>query len=231
MDVAGWIKRFFFKICSKIEDRLAAYIASGIIIVVLVICIVFWEWIKTKHSLEVYGWLWVLISVVILFLVVFFFRSMLNDRGRLKNPRDIVSAINAWFADGDHQMYPVNLGIPHSFSTLEKELYLKQGSSLKYLPMCALTHGYVFEMGHKTFTLKKLTRDNDPREVFEKYYGRLNQGEKEFVLTCSDIDNELGWPKGAVKSYLLTIRTAVNKKFDYDVEDIGGNQVRIKRKN
>lgn len=238
MDMLEWTKGFFFKICKKIEDHLAKIIAGGIIAVASVMCVVFskwmvviWEWLKTKHSLEVYGWLWIIVSFILLFLVVFFFRSMLKDRGRLKNPLDIVNTIDAWLAGGDRQMYPVDLGTPHSFRTVEKELYLKQGSSLKYLPMCALRYGYAFEMGHKTFTLKKLTRDNDPSEIIHKHLESCKTKDKEEFMVPCDIDDRLGWPKGAFKSFLLIRPPVVNEKYGYEAHDAGRDKVRIKQKN
>jgi len=234
MDIVGWIKRFFFKICDKIEDRLASLLAGLILLITLVVCIVCWEWLKAIHSLKMYGWLWIFILTICSLSIVYSLCCMLRDRGRLKNPCDIVSAIDAWLAAGVHQIHPVEIDTPYYFHEVEKELYLKRGSSLKYLPMSALKHGYTFEMGNKTFKLRKLTPANDPKEIFNKHFDRLNKGEDEIVLSCSNIDNELGWPKGATKSFILSrllTRSQVNVKFGIKVEDAGGDRVRIKRKN
>ena len=232
MDIVGRSKEFLFKICSKIEDRLADLLAGVILATAVVVCVVFWEWAKTKHSLETYGWLWILASTVFLFLMVYSLRSALQHKGRLRDPGDIISTIDAWLADGDQQSYPVDLGTPNSFRALEKELHLRRGSSLKYLPMCALKHDYAFEMGHETFTLKRLTRDNDPRDIIQEYLGTLStKDEEEFVVHCSDIENRIGWPKGAFKSFLLIRPPLANEKHGYQAVDAGGDRVRIKRKN
>ena len=58
MDIKGRIKEFCFKVLNKIEDHLATVVASGLILIVTILCIIFWEWVKTKHSLEMYGWMW-----------------------------------------------------------------------------------------------------------------------------------------------------------------------------
>ena len=67
------IKKFGLKIWNKIEDHLAKYIAGGIIVIFVVLCIVSWEWLRAKHSLEMFGWLWILILFLLVSLPVLIF--------------------------------------------------------------------------------------------------------------------------------------------------------------
>ena len=128
MDMLGRSKEFFFKICNKIEDRLAGLVAAGITAMAVVVCVVFWEWAKTKHSLETYGWLWVLASTVFFFLIVYSLRSAIQYRGRLKDPRDIVSSVYDWLDAGGSQMNPVETNTPYYIQEVEK--YLKSSELL-----------------------------------------------------------------------------------------------------
>ena len=229
-----WIKSFGLKIWDKIKDHLASYIARYILLLVgvifLIICFFLRKWAFTKYSLEIYVWTWLSILFVFLFLFVFFLRSTLYKVRRLKNPRDIINAINNWFTRHIDGAAPIVQNQPYYFADVEKDLhYLKRGKSKIYLPMVALKHGYCFEAGKKTFKLSKLTLNNDPTNVLEKYLKPLLNGEKEIILPCSDIDIELIWPEGATKSFLLS-RPLKNVEFGIEIEDIGGDKIRIIRK-
>ena len=185
------------------------------------------DWFFSIWYVEMPGWVWVLICVVVLLLVVYFVLSMMEKLGRLKNPRDVISAIEDWLT-GDNSDKP-QTNMQYYFAGVEKSLKLKRGSSKRYLPMISWKHGYAFQMGKKTFTLTRLTHQNDPTAILEPYFNNLFT-EKEITLSCNDIDSKLGWPEGATKSFLL-IRTPLrNINFEIEIKDMGGDKIRIIRK-
>ena len=53
------IKKFGLRIWDKIEDHLAKCIAGVIIAFFVVAALVFWKWLTSKHSLEMYGGVWI----------------------------------------------------------------------------------------------------------------------------------------------------------------------------
>jgi len=186
------------------------------------------NWLLSEHSIEVYGWLWIFGFGLFLFLIIYSLQCVLRDKGRLKNPHDIVSAIDTWLSAGDRQFYPVEMDTPYYFCEVERDRNLKRGSSLKYLPMIAFRHNYAFEMGKKTFKLTNLTPDKDPRNIFEKHFKPIFNGEeKEIFLSCKDIDKKLGWPEGATKAWLLS---RPNTSEEFKIEDEGGDKIRIVQK-
>jgi hypothetical protein len=225
MDIKGLIKRFCLNVLNKIEDRIVNVIASAIIIVVLASCVIFWKWVTEKHSVEFYGWVWVSLCGGCLFLAVYFILGIVGEIGRLKNPQDVMSAIERWFARGEFGDR-ILTNTPYFFARVEKSLNLKRGSTI-YLPTIALKHGYVFKMGKKTFTLDRRTNQNDPFSIVSRYLKPLDTGEKEVLLPCDSIDRELIWPKGSAK--VLLLNTFLRNEY-FVVEDMGKDKVRSIRK-
>jgi hypothetical protein len=213
---------------SKIAEHFATVIAASIILISSTLCIIFWEWLKTKHSFEIYNWTWILIVPIFVFLLGHFLFCIFLDRGRLKNASDIINTIDNWFSKDINGRPPIYSEGPFYFSSVEKDLNLKRGNR-KYLPMVAWKHGYRVESGKKTFKLSKLTLNNDPSTVLESYLKPLLNGEKEIIFSCGDIDKELIWPEGATKS-LLVSRPLKNVNFGIEIDDIGGDKIRIIRK-
>ncbi len=201
MDIKEWIAQFWLKVLNKIEDHVAAVIAGVIISISTVICVFFYGWMKTTHSLTMYGWAWLLFLLVVLFLIFYFLYNTLREKGRLKNEHDILNAIDSWFTEGDGYGESVERNVNYYFSCLEKDLNLRRGSSKRYLPMIACKHRYAFETGEKTFKLTNLTPEKDPWKIFEKHLKPMFTGkEKEVFLSCKDIDRKLSWPEGATKA-------------------------------
>jgi hypothetical protein len=224
-----WIKQFCIKVFHKVEDHVAGTLASILIVIVVVSCSFFWGWLKRKYSLEMYAWTWLLVLSIFLLLIAYSLYHILRDKGRLKNEHDIIYAIENWFTKGDIYGESVEENVNYYFSGVEKDLNLRRGSSKRYLPMIAFRHGYAFEMGKKTFKLNKLTLNNDPTTVLEKYLKPLENGEKEIILRCNNIGKELAWPEEATKHFLLS-QLQKNVNFGIEIEDIGRDKIRIIRK-
>jgi len=227
MNITKWIKKICFKVLNRIEDHLASVAAGGIIIIFSTLCIIFREWLRSKQTLELYSWVWLLFLLIFLFLLVYFIRSIVLNRGRLKNAGDIISEIDNWFNRHIDGAAPIVQNRPYYFANVEKDLNLKRGSSKRYLPMISFRHGYAFNMGRKTFKLTNLTPEKDPRNIFEKHLKKILTGEeKEAFLSCKDIDRKLSWPEGATKSWILS-RPQSSKEFGIEIEDIGKDKIRI----
>ena len=95
-----------------------------------------------------------------------------------------------------------------------------------YLPLVAMKHGYAFDIGEKTFTLTQITIRNDPFTILERHLKPLETGEKEILLSCNNIDRELGWPKGLAKMLLLNMPLR-NINFEIELKDMGSDKIRI----
>jgi len=149
MSIIGLIKNFGLKVGNKIEDHLATVLSTGIILILSTLGILFWKWLKTKHSFEIYNWTWISVLSIFLLLNAYSLYHIFRDEGRLKNEQDIIYAIENWFSKGDSYGESVEENVNYYFSGVEKELNLRRGSSKRYLPMIAFRHGYAFEMGKK----------------------------------------------------------------------------------
>lgn len=228
MDMKEWTKRFGLKVLNRVEDHVVAVVAGVIILVGSALCVIFWEWLRSKQTLEFYSGVWLLFLLIFLFLLVFSVRSIVLNKGRLKNAGDITSGIDNWFNSHIDGASPIIQNRPYYFANIEKDLNLERGSSVKYLPMIAFRHGYAFEMGKKTFKLTSLTPEKDPRNLFEKHFRPVLTGEgQEVSLSCKDADRKLGWPEGATKAWLLS-RPSSNEEFE--IRNEGRDRVRIVRK-
>jgi hypothetical protein len=124
---------------------------------------------------------------------------------------------------------PIVVHKPRLITDFEKELKLKHGTSRRFLPMLALRHRYVVDIGVKTFRLVDLSRNNDPKSVFLKHLKECETkgppDGREIIIACDKIDRELHWPKGATKIGLLHCGPPWNPELAF--EDVGGNKVRI----
>jgi hypothetical protein len=158
MDIIGWTKKFFSKICAKIEDRLASFLAGGILVIALVVCTVFWEWLKTKHSLEMFGWLWILILLAIAGLPIFFFWLITRKSRKVAyaDEDDIRNVLDARFREfsiSRRGMQKSRLTI--SFALFDRRSNVKNGSSKEHLETIANSLGYyTVSKGDKTITLE-----------------------------------------------------------------------------
>ena len=228
MNIKEWTKQFWFKVLNKIEDHVAAVMAGVIISIISVLYVIFGGWLKSTHSLTIYGWVWLLLLLILLFLTAYFIYHTLREKARLKNEHDIINAIDYWFKEDDSYGASVEKDVNYYFSYLEKDLNLTRGSSRRYLPMIACIHGYAFEVGKRTFKLTNLTPEKDPSNLFEKLLKPIFNGkETEVLLSCKDIDAKLGWPEGAIKAWLLS-RPQSNEDFYTKYE--GGDKIRFIKK-
>jgi hypothetical protein len=149
---------------------------------------------------------------------------MLRDRGRLKNPCDIINVLDDWFTCENAFRGKPRANTPYFFDGVEKSLNLKRGSSKRYLPMVAWRHKYAFEIAKKSFKLTHITHENDPTPTFERYLKKLSPGEKEILLPCNDIDRELRWPEGATKSFIIN-NPPGNLKLRFKIKDMGRDKI------
>jgi hypothetical protein len=187
------------------------------------------DWLLSTRYVEMSGWKWISLGIIVFLLASYFVISMLKNIGRFKNQGDIVSSLEDWFTNGDEFGDTPKTNTPYFFAGVDKSLNIKRGYSKKYLPKIAFKHGYAFQMGQETFTLTELTHQNDPTHIVEQHLKPLMDGVKEILLFCNDIDSELGWPKGAAKYFLLNERLS-NANFAIEIKDVDGNELRINRK-
>ena len=219
-----WIRKFGLKIWSKIENHLAGYIAVIIILIFLAACSLLWEWSSTKHSLEMYGWTWLLLSIFFISLLCYFMFSLLRERARLKDPDDIKGAIEDWLVRG----HDVEKDTQYFFRGLEKSLNLRRHSSKIYLPILAYNHGYGFEIGKKTFKLTKLTDENSIAVILEQHLEEhVAADAKEVVICTYKLDRKLRWPKGTTEQYMKSLKYVPD---GYKVEYKGKGKIVFSRR-
>lgn len=219
-----WIKQFGLKVWNEIENNLAKYIAGIIIVIFLAVCLLLWEWSLTKHSLKLYGFIWLFLSILSIVLIFHFLLSVFRFRGRLKDPNDIETALEDWFLHGQYGTSVEN-NVPYYFYVVEKSLNLKRGSSKIYLPIVAWRNKHGFEMGKKTFKLTQLTDKNDVTSIFEQYLkSKFSSDAREFLISCNNIDRKLGWPEGVTKIFLSRNRPESN---EFEIEDKGNDKILI----
>src|SRR4030043_496660 len=89
MDIRGRIKKFCFKVLNKIEDHLAKVVAGGLILIGSTLCVIFWKWLKSKQTLELYSWEWLLFLLIFFSLLFNLIGSIVLNKGRLKTACDI----------------------------------------------------------------------------------------------------------------------------------------------
>ncbi len=132
MNIKGWIKRFWLKVLNKIEERLAGFMAGVIILVGLVLCAIFWEWAKAKHSLEVSGWVWLLLCLMSLFLLLHFVSIVFAKVRKIKDPADIRNVLYKWWRHTKERC-PGQIEFTLYFSSIDKKERLEKGSAKKHL--------------------------------------------------------------------------------------------------
>jgi hypothetical protein len=130
MDIKGRIKKFCFK--AFIEDPLATVVKGGLILIVPTLCIIFWKWLTTKHSVEFYGLIWLLLSLAYVFLFVHFVYIMFDKVRRIKDPEDVRNVLKKWWRHTREQC-PDQMEFTLYFSLIDKKERLRKGSSKKYL--------------------------------------------------------------------------------------------------
>jgi len=126
------IKKVCFKRLNKIADHLATVVATSIILIFSTSCIIFWEWLKTKHSLEMYGGCWLLLSILYVFLISCFLLSVFREQRKPKDPQSIKNTLHKYLRHcTDNQKYTQENVF--TFATIDKQQKLRRGSAKKYL--------------------------------------------------------------------------------------------------
>ena len=136
------IKKFGLRIWSKIEDHLAKYIAGVIIAISVIACISSGKWLTSKHSLEMYGFVWIAIIVGIIFLSALTFWLTIREpkKKKLTNKTDIKIELDDYWKNEKQVSHE-----RRAYKTLENEFTiscrqidkhrnLKRGSTSKFLP-------------------------------------------------------------------------------------------------
>ena len=100
MDIKGCIKKFCFKILNSIADHLATVIAASLIL----LCIILWRWLTTKHSLEMYGFLWIAVAFLLIGLPLFIF-WLLKKQPRIlyREDQEILVVLESKLRRYEHQ--------------------------------------------------------------------------------------------------------------------------------
>jgi len=136
MKIKEQIKKFSTKVRDKIEDHLATVVAGGIILICSTLCIIFWEWLKTKHSLEMYGWLWILIFLAISGLSILLFLLITKKQWKpdYTDEIDIKNSLSQWFQTNVKPQLGAN-GFQYTmnFSNSDQSLGLPSGSTKRYI--------------------------------------------------------------------------------------------------
>lgn len=188
------------------------------------------DWLVTKHSLELYGLVFILAFLAIggLPILLFMFVKKKPKRNLLTNAKDIIGTIEDWFNNSD--IYnPFEKETCIFFQSLDDGLNIKKGSSRKYLPVLAQRKGYGIEIGKETFKLVLLTAGNDFEKTLQEYLPS-EKDSKEWLIPTYDIDNKIRWPKGTTKN---CIEVYFELEGEYDnliFEDRGNGNILIRIK-
>ena len=137
------IKKFGLRIWAELETHLAKYIAGMIIVVLAMLCIISWNWLKTKHALEMLGWAWVAVTGGIIFFSAVIFWLLIREPKTtvLTDEQDIKNELYDYWVEskrahaGNHRW---SHAPPPEFiiycSNVDKRRNLKKGSAAKFLP-------------------------------------------------------------------------------------------------
>ena len=153
-----WIKTFCLEILSKVKEHVAAAIASVLVVLILTIFLVFEEWVKTEHSVTLYGWEW--IAVAILTALLPFLVVWLLTRPKYKNKEDIKNVLSAYLRHCTNN----NPTQENTFrlNEVDKLQRLKKGSSKKYFKdVINETNGWgIINEGNNTIRVKRNSIQN-----------------------------------------------------------------------
>lgn len=224
----NWLKNFGIKIWQKIEDRLAKYIASLIVVIFLILCFALKEWFLRVSAIRMYNLIWSLLCVSFVFLIIYFLFNFFKGKKRLTDAKDIIGTIGDWFNDS-YIYCPFEKEESIFFQSLDDALNIKKGSSRKYLPALARRKGYGVEIGNKTFKLVSLTAENDLVKILREFLPS-EKNPKERLIPTYDIDNKLRWPKGTAKNCLSVYFELEGKYENLKFEDKGNGNMKLNLK-
>ena len=127
MNIKGLIKKFFINVLSKIADHIiVSIIAAGFLL-----CAIFWKWVTSKYSIELYGGIWLLFCLIFLLLILHFGFIMYDKFRKIKNPSDIRNILERCWREQEEETDDLELTL--FFSGFDKTEGLKKGSAKKYL--------------------------------------------------------------------------------------------------
>lgn len=128
-----WLLAFLRKIKDKVEDHFAQVIAAAFIGVFSFAVIFFWKWAIVEHSIKLYGWIWLLLYLIVFFLLIHFVCRMFDKVRKIKDPADIRNVLErCWMETKEEE--PNKLEFTLFFSGIDKTERLKKGSAQNYLP-------------------------------------------------------------------------------------------------
>jgi len=123
---------FLRKIKDETVDRIVQVIAGIIIIVGLALCPIFWEWLIEKHSVELYGLVWLFLCLTGLILLICFVFIVFGKIRRIKDPADIRNVLYKWWRHTKERC-PGQIEFTLYFSSIDKKERLEKGSAKKHL--------------------------------------------------------------------------------------------------
>ncbi|HUT47292.1 MAG TPA: hypothetical protein VMX36_13490 [Sedimentisphaerales bacterium] len=113
------------------------------------------NWLISEHSLELYGWLWILVFGLFLFLIIYSLQCVLRGRGRLKDPKDVRNVLSKWWRHCTEQNSKQKEFTLY-FSSIDDREKLKKGSAKKYLREIVNDANWsIVREGPKTLTVKR----------------------------------------------------------------------------
>ena len=135
-DFMKLIKKICFKILNEVMNHLAKYITGLIILGLLALCLFSWRWLARKHSLETFGWLWILIFLAISGLPILLFLLITKKQWKpdYTDEIDIQNSLRHWFQSNVKPQLGAN-GFQYTmnFSNLDQSLGLPSGSTKRYI--------------------------------------------------------------------------------------------------
>jgi len=152
-----WIKKFFLKILSEVENHLAKCIAALILLASSGFLWFARRWVMAKHSLELYGGLWIVafLTVSSVPILTSFMLKKRKNRISLTNEDDIKNLLELRFREFSRGCHTSKTRLTIKFNLFDKIANVKSGSSRKYLEQIANAFGYsTARRGDKTIVLE-----------------------------------------------------------------------------
>ena len=148
------LKNFGLRIWDKILDHLAGSIALIIFAVVATVYIVFSEWLKSKHTFEMYGLLWVMLAVGIALFPSILYWLLTRTKILYEDEDDIKNILRKWWRQCTDSRRSKKFTI--YFDSIDKRESLKKGSSAQFLPSVIEENenSHVINIGKRTMLVE-----------------------------------------------------------------------------
>ena len=127
------IKNYAKKIWTEIENHLVKCIAGVIFVALMSMCYVFWEWLKSIHTLELLGIYWVLIffttlAIPILFWLVFQFFKKQFIHQECDSIKTVLKGHLRCLATSEN-----DLNITIDYRNLDRKLHIEKGGTKRHI--------------------------------------------------------------------------------------------------